>query len=550
MQHCNKILLNTHGNGVIEIDRADNSSECKLTDNDPVLPDIQSLSYSSDGKRFNATTWLTSPFKEPPLNDTLDVFQEEVEIKVSKTNLSLQDYTKIRLASVINSPLSFEILNENSTTLANNQAHKIVYTYKKGDNELKVMEIWTVKENKVYKITYSALAQKYFDYMPIIQEMIDSFEIVSSYDQQSTLIQNESDRKNFLIYEDSMINIIFPFNWDRKEIVNNESRKIVFSSPFEDKELDKASWHETTFTMAVDIMSSHDAGTDYIITYSRIPPISIGNWTRQIQEVSAYNTLRILEENNFTSFYNNRKEGTEYIPFSFDLDKISSPEQYKVSFRIDDYFVKGHRFCHLRDTTNWDIIPAPEFSISATPRSVVLRQGEAKNIELQVKGNLNLESRADLTTYNKYTNHINTDFIPNSIFMPDSGAGTAILSLKTSNTARPSLYEITIYANISIPTIPTDIEPNSTMRFIKRFTLTVIVLPSDISQSFEGVRNVLNVLWKDYKDVLIVMIGIFLTPFGAWAFDKFVKKEKKRAKTMSLACKNLAPEKSALPKNC
>jgi hypothetical protein len=69
-----------------EIDKADNLSEC-ITNNTFIPSDIRSVSYISDGRDLNVTVWLSNPFVEPPLNDTLDTFREGLNITISNTDL-------------------------------------------------------------------------------------------------------------------------------------------------------------------------------------------------------------------------------------------------------------------------------------------------------------------------------------------------------------------------------------------------------------------------------------------------------------------------------
>jgi hypothetical protein len=59
----------------------------------------------------------------------------------------------------------------------------------------------------------------------------------------------------------------------------------------------------------------------------------------------------------------------------------------------------------------------------ALPSSEVLRPGEEKNIESQIKGNTNLQSEAGLTADINSTKDIKIDFIPNKRSIPASGAG-------------------------------------------------------------------------------------------------------------------------------
>ncbi len=72
------------------------------------------------------------------------------------------------------------------TTLANIPAYQVVYSKFygtfggiEGNTKIfKTMKIWTVKDNKVYMITYTADADRYSDFLKTVQKMIDSFEIL------------------------------------------------------------------------------------------------------------------------------------------------------------------------------------------------------------------------------------------------------------------------------------------------------------------------------------------------------------------------------------
>jgi hypothetical protein len=470
----NKSLLNTHDGKLVEVNKSNNLSDCKIN-NHFVSSDIQSVSYISDGKDLNTTVWLTSPFEEPPLNDTIDTFQEQLKITISNTNLTLNEYIDKHMVNISHAFDPLREIEENSTTLAGNQAHKVVYTNK--HNELKMMQFWTIKGDKAYNVTYSAIPSEYDGYyLRNIKHMVDTFKIGTFQNEKSTQKQPNI---SFLTYGSSGIRIEYPVDWIKQESKKAQSTAITFSSPFEDKR--EPSWHEITFTMAIDVDSVHDAGTDYRVIYSRIPDgFWTGNWSRQLQEISAYDKIRVLEEhNNYTNFYD--KEG-DYILFSFNLDKINSPRQYKVVFSITDYFVKDHRSCRLIDTTNWVIIPPPDFSMSASPSSVVLRPGEKKNIDLQIRGNTDLQSEAALTADNNSTKDIKIDFIPNKTSIPASGTGTVTLDLKTNDTLKPKSYTFPIIANISFPTSITNrggeiFSNNRSVNIVESSNLTLQVLP-------------------------------------------------------------------------
>ena len=380
-----KSQVYSHQGNLVEVDKAKNISQCKIGD-EFISPDIKSVSYISNGKTLNATVWLTSNFEEPPVNDTLDPFQEELKIEISETNLTLDEYADVNIAQIFDPLLGLNIV-KNSTMLAGSPAYKVEYNTTQGLNELKVMEIWTIIEGKSYDFIYSALSEEYFDYLPTVKKMLDSVKIKMSNDKSNNNNKSQFNAGNFLLYESPQLSILYPTAWempkeemDDDKVRSSKSKIVIFRSPFEDGGSVAPSWHEITFTMAIDIDSVHDAGTDYRTIYSRVPyNVWTGNWSRQVQEISAYDDARVLDEtNNYTIFDKNSQE-TKYILFSFDLEKINSPQRYKAVFYMTDYFVRDRNFCRMIDTTNWVIIPPPEFSMLASPSSIVLRPGEEKD---------------------------------------------------------------------------------------------------------------------------------------------------------------------------
>jgi hypothetical protein len=96
---------------------------------------------------------------------------------------TLNSLTKQNL-DLANSTLpNFDLIESNKTTFANNPAHKIVYTFI--DQSIKSptipqfqsMNVWTIKGNKIYTLSYSQPIQEYATYLPVVQQIIDSLEI-------------------------------------------------------------------------------------------------------------------------------------------------------------------------------------------------------------------------------------------------------------------------------------------------------------------------------------------------------------------------------------
>ena len=478
--------ITTHSGMVSEVDTAQDISECKTFggNNSYFSPDIESVSYISDGNTLNATVWLTDPFEEPPLTDKLDTFQENLVLRITQTNLTLEDYTNVKRGQVID-PLVQSAVEENYTSLSGSPAHEIVYGSNTGSNKLKIMQAWTIKNGNAYEFTYSALDDKYLEFLSIIRQMIDSFTIsditVKDGNIKGLSLTNSNQSNNqpegFSIYERNGIILDYPKDWVVIDENQNpeEGMMVVFRSPFEDEILNEPSWREITYTMAVDIDSVHDAGTDYRIKILRAQDEDLKwNWSRQVQEVSAYDKIRILHEDmDYTSFSRN---GEPFILFTFDLNSVNAPSQYKAVFYITDYYIVNHHLCRLIDTTNWVIIPPPDFDISVEPSSaIVLRPNEEKTVQLQIKGDSDLQSEAALMTTTTRaddnifsSNNINTtesenklfygnediglEFTPNVIPVPPSGVGASTLYIKVAENATAKSHTFPILANISFPT--------------------------------------------------------------------------------------------------
>lgn len=79
----------------------------------------------------------------------------------------------------------FDIVELNETSfLSSTPAYKIVYTFADPGSPLhpkfETMNIWTIKKDKVYTISYTADKTVFLNHLPTIQDMIDSFVITDN----------------------------------------------------------------------------------------------------------------------------------------------------------------------------------------------------------------------------------------------------------------------------------------------------------------------------------------------------------------------------------
>jgi hypothetical protein len=118
-----------------------------------------------------------------------DAYDVNAAVTVSINNLpslsnSLQDLTDYKLRITI-SGFDQTMIESKNTTLANRPAHMTVKEQESSiidigmGSEQKIMEVWTIYDDKWYNIMFVAPADRYETYFPVVHSMIDSFHIIS-----------------------------------------------------------------------------------------------------------------------------------------------------------------------------------------------------------------------------------------------------------------------------------------------------------------------------------------------------------------------------------
>ncbi len=129
---------------------------------------IESPSNSSLSLRFNS-----------PLENDNDTYRENVlfEINTISNNTALYNYTSAAITSYLESYPDLKFSEVSSTNLTNAAipAYKLVASHTQ--DALDFMQIFAINEDKVYTITYTSETTRYSTYLPIIEEMINSFEV-------------------------------------------------------------------------------------------------------------------------------------------------------------------------------------------------------------------------------------------------------------------------------------------------------------------------------------------------------------------------------------
>lgn len=251
----------------------------------------------------------------------------------------------------------------------------------------------------------------------------------------------------------------------------------------------------------------------------------------QVQELTEFSPMETFPQENvkylspFGNISNYINRSAVNLPL--DLSKINMPERYIVYFKAESYILNNSsKYCGFEDVTLPIPIPRAEFDISALPESVVLRKGEAKDIQIGINSSLPVDS--DISLESRVSAPVATNFSANEINLIPYGLSTSLLHMKAFENATVGTYILPIQTSWEWNL--TDPIDGSKKPFVEEGSKDIIITVEDypIQQQIDDLTKGLYGLWKDNAGVIILVIGIFLTPFGAYVFDKMVKKGKKK----------------------
>ena len=92
----------------------------------------------------------------------------QIETMQSAQNMTLEQYSEVKINST-----EGQILESNSTTLADLPAHETVFT----NAGLQKIQVWTIKDDRIFTITYEADEEDFQNDLLVAERMIESFQI-------------------------------------------------------------------------------------------------------------------------------------------------------------------------------------------------------------------------------------------------------------------------------------------------------------------------------------------------------------------------------------
>jgi eukaryotic-like serine/threonine-protein kinase len=114
-----------------------------------------------------------------PLQNLTDVLPAQVALSVMSysANVSLDEYTNMTLTEIEQQGL--EVNESNGFTLAGNPGYRIIFSPppQTVPVSLSVMQVWTVINDKVYLLAYTAEGSEFQNNLSLVQQMLDSLQV-------------------------------------------------------------------------------------------------------------------------------------------------------------------------------------------------------------------------------------------------------------------------------------------------------------------------------------------------------------------------------------
>ena len=120
----------------------------------------------------------------PKENEITDIFNESLSLIVGSAVIRpLEDVVSSHINNIKDNYTNFELVDSQESSLSNNAAHKIVYTYRDNSYEnscqcdLKEMVLFTIRDKIQYMLIYATELDKFTSYLPAVENITRSIKI-------------------------------------------------------------------------------------------------------------------------------------------------------------------------------------------------------------------------------------------------------------------------------------------------------------------------------------------------------------------------------------
>lgn len=249
-------------------------------------------------------------------------------------------------------------------------------------------------------------------------------------------------------------------------------------------------------------------------------------WVRFFTQYSSDGFSRIIElDLNYTDLF--REQESNYVLLYADLSAMNFPTDYKVISYSEVIYDDDYTSNVSIDFDSWSYVPSPVYIASTTPAGVELRQGDEKDIGLQIKSSIGSTPKVvDFLPVN-YSG-IEIIFDPEELNKPYYDTSPAPFRLNIPSDAPVGQYTVPLIANISVQsTFPSgffrlsdfNVPTQGYTTAIVNFSTTILEKPS-IQEEFKD-------FWNTFGDPISLIVGGFVAGFTAIVFDRIKNRKKK-----------------------
>jgi hypothetical protein len=238
--------------------------------------------------------------------------------------------------------------------------------------------------------------------------------------------------------------------------------------------------------------------------------------------------LKILDiKQNYTDFFVDNKP---YVTLSLPLEDVGFPSKFKAMY----YGIVIYNSSNMVvDLSSWIDIPPANLAISTLPNPVVIRQGEQKNVAVQLKSDdgviSNVASFLPIENYSKIDIQSNKiDQLDNGVAAgndasPSSNLGPTTFMIKVSSDAEIGEYTIPILVNLSTGSIfPSDFLRLSNYNFTlptKGNILTIANMTITVTEPVTAQEQIKE-FWGAYGGIISLVGAGFGGGLASYVLDR------------------------------
>jgi len=147
------------------------------------------------------------------LPNNYDLSGEKMTFGMEKlqSNMSLDGYSKQAIKNLSTTLQEFHLIDSNPHVISDTLWERILCTHESVNRVVKVLQVWTIKDDYVYVISFGTTPDSYFGYIPTIYKVISGVKI---YTKNITDIPSGNIKESIYRSQEGFISK-YPISWNK-----------------------------------------------------------------------------------------------------------------------------------------------------------------------------------------------------------------------------------------------------------------------------------------------------------------------------------------------